>query len=123
MATATELRNEARDLLGRAMKALEEKDSESYSAIFAEYQAKDTEADAAEGQEATLKAAMEKYEPAGEVRNLTDALVKGQDPSTARSGVYLHKEGATGDSSGNFEVIPFADDKIVFDGFFTFFLK
>lgn len=111
MATATDLRNEARDLLGRAMKALEEKDGESYSAIFSEYQAKDKEADEAEQQEATLKAAMEKYEPASEVRNLTDALVKGQDPSTARTGVYLHKEGATGDSSGSFEVIPFADDK------------
>ena len=111
MATATELRNEARDLLGRAMKALQDKDSESYGTIFAEYQAKDKEADEGEQQEATLKAALEKYEPASEVRNPTDALFKGQDPAEAKSGVYLHKDGATGDSSGNFEVIPFASEK------------
>ena len=111
MATATELRNEARDLLGRAMKALQDKDSESYGTIFAEYQAKDKEADEGEQQEATLKAALEKYEHASEVRNPTDALFKGQDPAEAKSGVYLHKDGATGDSSGNFEVIPFASEK------------
>jgi len=111
VATATELRNEARDLLGRAMKALEDKDNESYRAIWGEYQTKDKEADEAEHQEQVVKAALEKYDPASEVRNPTDALVKGQDPSEAKSGVYLHKEGATGDSSGNFEVIPFASEK------------
>src|SRR3990172_9714570 len=93
------------------MKAPEGDDKTAYQPLWDEYIAKDKEADEAEQQDAALKAAMEKYEPASEVRNRTDALVKGQDPSEAKSGVYLHKEGSTGDSSGNFEVIPFADDK------------
>ena len=53
MATATELRNEARDLLGRAMKALEGEDKTSYQPLWDEYQLKDKEADEAEQQEAT----------------------------------------------------------------------
>jgi len=108
MATSTSqmLRNEAQDLLGRAQKALEEKDRESYDRIWLEYVAKNKEAEEEAGREAELKAALEKYAPApSEIRNPEEALIQVKPTSEATKGVLIQSD------KGGVEVVQFADDK------------
>lgn len=106
MTKATELRNDALELLGKAKAAHEASDGEAYKTLWAEYQGKAAEAEEAEKAETELKAALEKYDaPASQQRDPKDAVPVGQRPEDAKDGVMIQRDG------GGFEVIPFASEK------------
>lgn len=100
--TAAELKNEARELLGKASKAREDNDQAAYEGFWKEYVAKDKEADEADEKEKTLKAAMTKYDdPPSRDRNPGDAQIETKEADKAKSGIML----ADG------KVVSFADEK------------
>lgn len=91
MATALELKNEARELLGRADAALKDGNQQAYETLFAEYAVKDAEQQKAYANEQALKAAFDKYGPEPQdLRNPEDALIKSEAPENAKSGVMVN---------------------------------
>jgi len=104
MGTVIELRNEAREALGRASKAIQEGKQEEYTGFWSEYTEKIKAADQLAEVEQAEKALTEKYDiKPSEVRNPTDALLEAAlvPAHKATSGVQL----ADG------RVVPFASEK------------
>lgn len=115
MATAQELKNEARELLSRASAALAEGNQEAYDRLFAEFAVKDQAQQEAYKKEQDLKAAFDKYAPAPsdpDLRRPEDAMIPSIKAENARTGILV-QEGmvvpfATKDSEGYIKNYPAA---------------
>ncbi len=105
-ATATELRNEARQALAAAIALRDEGNQEGFVKAWADYQEKDKAADAATNQEAALNLALDKHQPAAhEIRDDRGALAGAPRvlrPEDAKDGVMLLN------GKGGYEVVQFA---------------
>lgn len=100
MATAQELKNDARELLARAEKALAEGDQQAYETLWAEFAKKDAEQQEQHKREEALKAAFEQYgNPVHDLRREEDALIRPVPPDVAKAGVMVNGQ----------EVIAYAD--------------
>ena len=104
--TAPELRNEAREALTKALAFRDEGKKDEFDKAWADYQEKDKAADVAETEEATIKAATEKHQPAAhEIRDDRGALagpVQTLRPEDAKDGVMLLN------GKGGYEVVQLA---------------
>lgn len=92
MATAKELKNEARELLAKAEQALTAGDQENYKTLFEAFGKKDAEHLEAAKNETAIKEAFEKYkpDPVHDIRRPEDALIPVQKPEDAKSGVMVN---------------------------------